>query len=138
MERIHGCHVTSREAMLFMKYEHYCKCKGSFKDSQRNCKYFLIKFDGNIFLNRLIMKTRSYNFDHLICKTFIKKDWGSDRGIHYFTLFLLKNRLWVYPQFIFEQKKTKNKTRTTKLSQFSSENCHFYSRKNSGLTVWAC
>ena len=39
MARIHGCHVTSREAMLFMKYEHYGKCKGSFKDMQRKCKY---------------------------------------------------------------------------------------------------
>ena len=39
MARIHGCHVTSREEMLFMKYEHYGKCKGSFKDSQRKCKY---------------------------------------------------------------------------------------------------
>ena len=89
MERIHGCHVTSREAML-MKYEHYCKCKGSFKDSQRKCKYFLIKFDGNVFLNSFIMKTCSYNFDHLIYQTFIKKDWGSDRGIHSFTLFCSK------------------------------------------------
>ena len=43
MARIHGCHVTSREAMLFMKYEHYGKCKGSFKDSQRKCKYMIIK-----------------------------------------------------------------------------------------------
>ena len=35
------------------------------------------------------MKTRSYNLDHLIYmyQTFIKKDWGSDRGIHSFTLF---------------------------------------------------
>ena len=40
MARIHGCHVTSREAMLFMKYEHFGKCKGSFKDSQRKCKYW--------------------------------------------------------------------------------------------------
>ena len=39
MAHIHGCHVTSREAMLLMKYEHYGKCKGSFKDSQRKCKY---------------------------------------------------------------------------------------------------
>ena len=31
MARIHGCHVTSREEMLFMKYEHFGKCKGSFK-----------------------------------------------------------------------------------------------------------
>ena len=83
------------------------------------------------------MKTRSYNFDHLIYQTFIKKDWGSDRRIHSFTLFLLKNRLWVYPQFIFEPKK-KTHTKTRKLSQFSSENCHFYSRKNPRLTVWAC
>ena len=40
MARIHGCHVTSRDAMLFMKYEHCGKCKGSFKDSQRKCKYW--------------------------------------------------------------------------------------------------
>ena len=31
--------MTSRKAMLFMKYEHFGKCKGSFKDSQRKCKY---------------------------------------------------------------------------------------------------
>ena len=36
------------------------------------------------------MKTRSYNFDHLIYQTFIKKVLGSDRGIHYFTLFAQK------------------------------------------------
>ena len=47
----------------------------------------LIKFDGNIFKNRFIMKTRSYYFDHLIYQTFIKKDWGSDRGIHFFLHF---------------------------------------------------
>ena len=34
--------MTSREAMLFMKYEHFGKCKGSFKDSQRKCKYLSI------------------------------------------------------------------------------------------------
>ena len=44
MVRIHGCRLTSREAMLFMKYEHYGKCKGSFKDSQRKCKYWEINF----------------------------------------------------------------------------------------------
>ena len=37
--------MTSREAMLFMKYEHYSKCKGSFKDSQRKCKYTVLKID---------------------------------------------------------------------------------------------
>ena len=42
MARIHGCNVTSREAMLFMKYEHYGKCKDSFKDSPRKCKYLYI------------------------------------------------------------------------------------------------
>ena len=31
---MHGCHVTSREAILFMKYEHCGKCKGSFKPDQ--------------------------------------------------------------------------------------------------------
>ena len=31
--------MTSLEAMLFMKNEHNCKCKGSFKDSQRKCEY---------------------------------------------------------------------------------------------------
>ena len=84
------------------------------------------------------MKTRSYNFDHLIIyHTFIKKDLGSDRGIHYFTLFLLKNRLWCTHNLFLSQKNN-NKTTTTKLSQFSNENCHFYSRKNPTLTVWAC
>ena len=39
MARIHGCFVTSREEMLFVKYEHYGKCKGSFRDLQRKCKY---------------------------------------------------------------------------------------------------
>ena len=38
-------HVTSREAMLFMKYEHYGKCKGSIKDSQRKCGYLRNKFN---------------------------------------------------------------------------------------------
>ena len=32
----------------------------------------------------------------------------------------------------------KTTTTTTKLSQFSRENCHFYSRKNPRLTAWAC
>ena len=50
----------------------------------------LIKFDGNFFKNRFITKTRSYNFDHLIYQTFIKKDWGSDSGIHSFTPFCSK------------------------------------------------
>ena len=31
--------MTSREAM---KYEDYGKCKGSFKDSQRKCKYYVM------------------------------------------------------------------------------------------------
>ena len=44
MARNHGCHVTSREAMLFMKYEHYGKCKGTFKDLQRKCKYLEISY----------------------------------------------------------------------------------------------
>ena len=48
MARIHGCHVTSREAMLFMKYEHYGKCKGSFKDSQRKCKFLYVNISGSI------------------------------------------------------------------------------------------
>ena len=53
------------------------------------------------------MKTRSYNFDHLIYQHFInfEKDCGSDRGIHSFTFFLLQNRLCVYPQFIFKPPK---------------------------------
>ena len=42
------------------------------------------------FKNRFIMKTRSYNFDQLIYQTFIKKDWGPDRGIHSFTPFAQK------------------------------------------------
>ena len=52
MARIHGCHVTSREAILFMKYEHYGKCKGSFKDSQRKCKYLKI-LSGNEILTSI-------------------------------------------------------------------------------------
>ena len=37
------------------------------------------------------MKTRSYNFDHLIYQTFIKKDyWGLDRGIHFLHFFAQK------------------------------------------------
>ena len=52
MARIHGCHVTSREAMLFMKYEHYGKCKGSFEDSQRKCKYLNI-YEQKIFYKDL-------------------------------------------------------------------------------------
>ena len=95
----------------------------------------LIKFDGNIFLNRFIMKTRSYNFDHIIYQTFIKKDWGSDRGIHSFTLFCSKLDCGCTHNLFLSQKQ--NKTTTTKLSQFSSENFHFYSRKNPRLTVWA-
>ena len=47
MARIHWCHVTSREAMLFMKYEHYGKCQGSFKDSQGKCKYNRMKIAVN-------------------------------------------------------------------------------------------
>ena len=55
MARIHGCHVTSREAMLFMKYEHYGTCKGSFKDSQRKYKYSPMK-DGGYNTKMLIIK----------------------------------------------------------------------------------
>ena len=40
--------MTSREAMLFMKYEHYGKCKGSFKDSQRKCKYLSMNTMANV------------------------------------------------------------------------------------------
>ena len=58
MARIHGCHVTSREAMLIMKYEHYGKCKGSFKNSQRKCKYF----DVNVALSQYISVTLSVDF----------------------------------------------------------------------------
>ena len=43
--------MTSREAMLFMKYEHYGKCKGSFKDSQRKCKYrVMLQRDADIIV----------------------------------------------------------------------------------------
>ena len=81
------------------------------------------------------MKTRSYNFDHLIYQTFIKKDLGSDRGIHSFTLFCSKIDCVCTHNLFLSQK---NKTTTTKLSQFSHENSHFYRRKNPRLTVWAC
>ena len=79
-------------------------------------QHFFIKFDGNIFLNRFFMKTRSYNFDHLIPNFYIVK-LGFGQGntpVSSFFLFLAKNRLWVYPQIIFEPRKT-----TTKRSQFS-------------------
>ena len=46
MARIHGYHVASREAMLLMKYEHYGKCKGLFKDWQRKCKYLSMTLPG--------------------------------------------------------------------------------------------
>ena len=36
------------------------------------------------------MKTRSFNFDHPIYQTFIKKDWGSDRGINFLHFFAQK------------------------------------------------
>ena len=78
------------------------------------------------------MKTRSYNFDHLTYQTFIKKDMGSDRGIHSFTLFCSKIDCGCTHNLFLSQK---NKTTTTKLS---NEICHFYSRKNPRLTVWAC
>ena len=59
MAHIHGCHVTSREAMLFMKYEHYGKCKGSFKDSQRKCKYFAL-YKVNAKCNNVIKLMGTY------------------------------------------------------------------------------
>ena len=53
------------------------------------------------------MKTRSYNFDHLIYQTFIKKDLGSDRGIHSFTLFSSKIDCGCTHNLFLSQKKTK-------------------------------
>ena len=69
MARIHGCHVMSREAMLFMKYEHYGKCKGSFKDSQRKCKYSVMKPVGGANISQS-------------AKRFLKK-FSDDRWFHH-------------------------------------------------------
>ena len=79
----------------------------------------LIKFDDNIFLKiRFIIKTRSCNFDHLIPNFYIVKV-GLRQGNTFFFFFWLKNT------HILVSSKT-----TTKLSQFSHENYHFYSGKN--------
>ena len=55
------------------------------------------------------MKTGSCNFDHLIPNFYIVKLFiFSDKAIHPFPLFLLKNRLWVYPQFLSQEKQQQN------------------------------
>ena len=67
------------------------------------------------------MKPLSYNFDHLIYQTFIKKDWGSDRGIHSFTLICSKIDCGCTHNLFLSKKNNNNnnnKTTTTKLSQF--------------------
>ena len=49
------------------------------------------------------MKTRSNSFDHLIYQTSIKKDWGSDRRIHSFTLCCSKTDCgWVFKPLLSE------------------------------------
>ena len=56
------------------------------------------------------------------------------RGIHYFLIFALKHRLWVLTcthNLCFEQK-YENK------QNFSTENCHFYSREKLHYITWAC
>ena len=61
------------------------------------------------------MKTRSYNFDHLIYQTFIKKDLGSDRGIHSFTLFCSKidcGCTCTHNLFLSQKKKQNNNNKT--------------------------
>ena len=66
MARIHGCHVTSCEAMLFMKHEHYGKCKSSFKDSQRKCKYYninAIKQSAYIVFDTIIVDDFAFLFN---------------------------------------------------------------------------
>ena len=73
MAPIHGCHVTSREAILFMKYEHYGKCKGSFKDSQRKCKYINLKHDCRKYdtvTERTVEALKAVR----VLKTFYKRD----------------------------------------------------------------
>ena len=43
MARTHGCHLTSREAMLFMKYEQsMTNVKVHLVTQQRKCKYMPI------------------------------------------------------------------------------------------------
>ena len=51
--------MTSREAMLFMKYEHYGKCKDSFKDTQRKCKYLIILLKHYFFFKKTYLITQS-------------------------------------------------------------------------------
>ena len=55
------------------------------------------------------MKTRSCNFDHLITNFYIVKLGFRQGNTPFSSFFLLKNRLWVYPQFIFELRKTTTK-----------------------------
>ena len=80
-------------------------------------------FKCNKMLNKLyisLIKTRSYSFDHLTCiPNFYKEILGFRQGNTFFNTFLLKNRLWVYPQFIFDppppkKKKQQQKTTTKK------------------------
>ena len=59
------------------------------------------------------MKTHSYNFDQLIYQTFIKKDWGSDRGIHSFTLFCSKIDCGSTHNLFLSQKQIKKKKNIT-------------------------
>ena len=57
----------SREAMLFMNYEHYGKCKGSFKDSQKKCKYLIMKLYfylfSNVFINIVLNANQIIHFE---------------------------------------------------------------------------
>ena len=60
-------------------------------------------------------------------------------GIHYFLIFALKHRLWVFVRtasmcthnICFEQKYENSQIK-------SHENCHFYSPEKSLYIAWAC
>ena len=72
MARIHGCHVTSRDAMLFMKYEYYGKCIGSFKDSQRKCKLYL-QYVNTLFWSLLSQNERNMAFGMLVAENSVNE-----------------------------------------------------------------
>ena len=57
--------MTSREAMLLMKYKHYGKCKGSSKDSRMKCKYMTTH---KLFSNILQIQTYFTSCVSILCQ----------------------------------------------------------------------
>ena len=94
MAHIHGCHMTSREAMLFMKYEHYGKChsNGSFKDSQRKCKFINLNGKKSCLLGATLHDTTSQS----VQPTLVQKAICQRR-----MRFLYKIRILLYFDSIF-------------------------------------